>query len=50
MAIAGLDLLEQGALREKTVVATVMSNAGLDSALQAAGGKVVRARWETKRD
>src|SRR5256714_9973206 len=42
MAIAGLDLLEQGALREKTVVATIMSNAGLDSALQSAGGKVVR--------
>src|SRR5580765_2916511 len=43
MAIAGLDLLEHGTLRDKTVVATVMSNAGLDAAIEAAGGKVVRA-------
>src|SRR5437016_765323 len=43
MAIAGLDMLEQGRLNEKTVVATVMSNAGLDAALVAAGGSVVRA-------
>jgi phosphoglucosamine mutase len=42
MAIAGLDLLAQGALHEKTLVATVMSNVGLDAALQAAGGRVVR--------
>jgi phosphoglucosamine mutase len=42
MAIAALDLLAQDALREKTVVATVMSNAGLESAIQAAGGRVIR--------
>jgi len=42
MVIAGLDLLTQGALEQKTVVATVMSNAGLDSTIQQAGGQVVR--------
>src|SRR5256714_3490851 len=42
LAIAALDLLAQGALREKTLVSTVMSNAGLDAALEAAGGRVVR--------
>src|SRR5204862_2631807 len=43
MAIVGLDMLEQGSLSEKTLVTTVMSNAGLDAAINAAGGKVVRA-------
>jgi phosphoglucosamine mutase len=42
MAIAGLDLIEQGMLARKTVVATVMSNAGLDAVIGAAGGRVVR--------
>jgi phosphoglucosamine mutase len=42
LAIAALDLLEQGTLREKTVVATVMSNAGVDAAMQQAGGQMVR--------
>lgn len=42
MAIAALDLLAEGRLVEKTLVSTVMSNAGLDAAIQAAGGKVVR--------
>jgi phosphoglucosamine mutase len=42
MAIAGLDLLAQGLLAEKTLVSTVMSNAGLEPAIAAAGGKVVR--------
>jgi phosphoglucosamine mutase len=41
MAIAGLDLLAQGALTKKTVVSTVMSNAGLEAAIHAAGGRVV---------
>ena len=43
MAIAGLDLLAQGVLVKKTLVSTVMSNAGLDAAITAAGGQVVRA-------
>jgi phosphoglucosamine mutase len=42
MAIAGLDMIAQGTLGEKTVVSTVMSNAGLDAAINAAGGKVLR--------
>jgi phosphoglucosamine mutase len=42
MAICALEMLNQGSLAEKTLVSTVMSNAGLDSAIKAAGGKVVR--------
>src|SRR6266700_1957205 len=42
MAIAGLELLAQGMLAEKTVVSTVMSNAGLEAAITGAGGCVVR--------
>jgi phosphoglucosamine mutase len=42
MAIAGLDLLAQGKLAKRTLVGTVMSNAGLDAAIVAAGGRVVR--------
>src|SRR5215475_13478213 len=42
MAIAGLDMLAKGTLAEKTVVSTVMSNAGLEAVLNSAGGKVIR--------
>ncbi|MDB6124209.1 MAG: phosphoglucosamine mutase [Pedosphaera sp.] len=42
MAIAGLDMLEQGLLAQKTLVATVMSNAGLLAAIQGRGGKVIQ--------
>lgn len=42
MAIAGLDMLRQGTLSRNTVVSTVMSNAGLEAVLTAAGGHLVR--------
>ncbi len=42
LAMTGLDMLEEGTLAEKTVVSTVMSNAGLDAVINAAGGRVLR--------
>jgi phosphoglucosamine mutase len=42
MAIAGLEMLAQGTLGEKTVVSTVMSNAGLEAVINQAGGRVLR--------
>ncbi len=42
LAMAGLDLLRRDELAGGTVVATVMSNLGLDEAIEQAGGKVVR--------
>jgi phosphoglucosamine mutase len=42
MAIATLDMLAQKTLAEKTLVTTVMSNAGLEAAVKTAGGKVIR--------
>ncbi len=42
MAIAALDMLAQGTLAGKTLVATVMSNAGLDVAIAAGGGRMIR--------
>jgi phosphoglucosamine mutase len=42
MAIAALDMLAQKTLAKKTLVATVMSNAGLEAAIESAGGKMLR--------
>jgi phosphoglucosamine mutase len=42
MAIAALDMLAQKTLAGKTLVATVMSNAGLEAAIKNAGGKMLR--------
>ncbi|MCK6548055.1 phosphoglucosamine mutase [Myxococcota bacterium] len=44
MAICGRDLLAKGQLPKKTVVATVMSNIGLERSLAEVGGTVVRTQ------
>ncbi|RLB68058.1 MAG: phosphoglucosamine mutase, partial [Deltaproteobacteria bacterium] len=44
MAICALDLLDRKKLAENTVVATVMSNMGLEKALEPQGVKVVRTQ------
>ncbi len=42
MAIAATEMLAENALSEKTLVATVMSNAGLEAAIKKAGGRLIR--------
>ena len=42
LAMIALDRLAHGNLSHQTVVATVMSNAGLVAAIEAAGGRVIR--------
>jgi phosphoglucosamine mutase len=42
LTMAAAEMLKQGTLAKKTVVATVMSNLGLDLALEALGGRTVR--------
>ena len=44
LAITALDWLSRGELKEKTLVATVMSNLGLDYTIRKAGGQVVRTQ------
>jgi phosphoglucosamine mutase len=44
MAICGLYMLRKGELAERTLVATVMSNLGLDIAFRKAGGRVIKTR------
>jgi len=43
LAVIGLDLLKRGKLAKKTLVATVMSNLGLDECFAAVGGTILRA-------
>ena len=42
MAICASDMLKRKLLKKKTLVATVMSNMGLDIALRKAGGKIIK--------
>src|SRR5213078_3472898 len=44
LAIAAVDLLRSGQLRDNTLIATVMSNFGLDETLAAHGGKMLRTK------
>src|SRR4051794_17092011 len=44
MAVAALDFIKQGRLRQNTLVATVMSNFGLNETLESHGGHVIRTK------
>lgn len=44
LAITALDWLARGELKKNTLVATVMSNLGLDHAIRQAGGQVMRTQ------
>jgi phosphoglucosamine mutase len=44
MALCATRMLKEGRLAKQTLVATVMSNLGLERAVRAAGGKVVRTQ------
>jgi phosphoglucosamine mutase len=44
MAIAAIDFMKAGRLAENTLVATIMSNFGLDEALSSQGGRVLRTK------
>ena len=43
MAICALDMIQESTLKKKTLVATVMSNMGLDMVLKDVGGTMIRA-------
>jgi phosphoglucosamine mutase len=44
MAMCGLEMLQAGTLAKGTLVATVMSNLGLERVIREAGGRLVRTR------
>ena len=44
MALCAVDMIKNKKLNKNTLVATVYSNLGLDKAIEAAGGKVVRVK------
>ncbi|OGM02973.1 phosphoglucosamine mutase [Candidatus Woesearchaeota archaeon RBG_13_36_6] len=44
MAIAALDMIKKGELKNNTLIATYYSNLGLDKTIKEAGGKVIRVK------
>lgn len=42
LAIGALDLLHRGLLKDNTLVGTVMTNSGLEAAMEASGGRLLR--------
>jgi phosphoglucosamine mutase len=42
MAMCAIDMIEEGKLAQNTLVATVMSNLGLERAIKCAGGRLVK--------
>lgn len=44
LAICATAMLKEGALNKNTLVATIMSNSGLEEAIEGAGGKVIRTK------
>jgi len=44
LALNAIAMLREGALNKRTLVATIMSNSGLEAAIEGAGGRVVRTQ------
>ena len=44
LALNAISMLKEGTLKKNTLVATIMSNSGLEGAIESAGGKVVRTQ------
>ena len=44
LSILGIDMLERDHLPEKTIVTTIMANAGLERALEPLGGRILRTK------